>query len=55
MNISIDFPDRCANCGYKNFKIVGSSIDGGAEIEVHCIRCGKKAKVRRAGTAQKRR
>ena len=39
-SLELDLPDRY-DCGCPNLKIWGTRINGRANLEVRCIRCGK--------------
>ncbi len=39
--ITIEIPKECPECGFKNFNVWGTKMNGMVNIVVKCMRCGK--------------
>jgi len=39
--VSIDIPRECHECGFGNFNVWGTKMNGMISIVVKCMRCGK--------------
>jgi hypothetical protein len=41
MELELEIPESC-RCGFKNFYVWGTRINGKTRIEVRCMSCGRK-------------
>ena len=39
--VSIEIPRECPECGFSNFNVWGTKMNGMISIVVKCMRCGK--------------
>ena len=39
--VTVDIPKECPACGFKNFNVWGTKMNGIVSIVVKCMRCGK--------------
>jgi hypothetical protein len=39
--VSIEIPRECPECGFGNFNVWGTKMNGMISIVVKCMRCGK--------------
>ena len=39
--ITIEIPRECPECGFENFNVWGTKMNGMVNIVVKCMRCGK--------------
>ena len=37
----LEIPESCDGCGFSNFKIWGTRMNGRLVVTVRCMRCGK--------------
>lgn len=41
IRVAVDIPKECPACGFKNFNVWGTKMNGIVSIVVKCMRCGK--------------
>ena len=39
--LELEIPESCDGCGFSNFKIWGTRMNGRLVVTVRCMRCGK--------------